>query len=146
MSLAVQLNPDQYDIFISYSRKDVAFVKHLEAALKRFTPPKQLKIPQRQLRIFRDESDANGVDYYKAIQGFLEHSSKLVVICSPDARKSNYVNDETQRFLQAKGAANIIPIIVDGLPNNEASSEQAGEMAFRINILKRSQCRWQQTI
>ena len=136
MNLVDQLNPNEYDIFISYSRKNIDFARKLESALNNYTPPTLLNIPQRKLKVFRDESDASGVDYEKAIRGFIEHSMKLVVICSPDARQSNFVNDEIQWFAETRGAENIIPLIVEGIPNNEATKEQAKEMAFPDQLVK----------
>lgn len=49
-----------HDAFISYSRKDEAFASALEKALEAYTPPKDLKVPQRHLDIFRDKEDFTG--------------------------------------------------------------------------------------
>ncbi len=70
--------------------------------------------------MFRDTSDLLGADYYEFIERYLRGARKLIVVCSPDARSSPYVNDEIRRFVGIKDANHIIPIIVAGLPNNEA--------------------------
>lgn len=120
-----------YDVFISYSRKDKEFASRLEKALENYKPSKDLKVPQRNLKIFRDEEDITGVEYNQAIETNLKNSKKLIVICSPDARKSKYVNDEIRRFAEIHGSKNnIIPILISGIPNNEAMPGQEEEMAF----------------
>ena len=52
-----------HDAFISYSRKDKAFVDLLENALRRYKPPKDLIAPQRRLDVFRDTEDFIGTEY-----------------------------------------------------------------------------------
>lgn len=107
-----------FDAFISYSRKDTEFAKILGDKLGTYTPPKGLNVPQRRLKVFRDENDIIGNDYFKAIDNHLSISKKLIVICSPNAYKSPMVNDEIHRFTKRNGAKNIIPVLIDGLPNN----------------------------
>lgn len=119
-----------HDAFISYSRKDRAFASLLEKALEAFSPPKIGTIPQEHLDIFRDEKDFTGTDYHKAVSKHLQDSRKLIVICTPAARASQYVNDEIRVFAETNGSDNIIPILLSGIPNNKASSNQEAEKAF----------------
>lgn len=119
-----------YDAFISYSRRDKTFAAMLEKALNAYVPPRGLELPSRHLEAFRDESDLTGVEYHEAIQTHLERASKLIVICSPHARASEYVGEEIRRFVEAKGAANVIPVLLSGRPNNEVSPGKEAEMAF----------------
>jgi hypothetical protein len=119
-----------HDVFICYSRRDSSFARSLEKALSNFTLPKGLPSGQRRLRVFRDENDFTGIDYYKAIDRHLTASAKLVVLCSPEARRSDFVNDEIRRFRVARGADNIVPVLVAGVPNNEAGPGRESELAF----------------
>ncbi|MGH9905332.1 MAG: toll/interleukin-1 receptor domain-containing protein [Pyrinomonadaceae bacterium] len=119
-----------HDAFISYSRKNRDFAVRLEKALEDYVPPKDLSVPQRDLDIFRDETDFTGVEYHRAVDTHLQTSAKLLVICSPDARKSLYVNDEIRRFAHANGADNIVPILLAGIPNNEVWPGQEADQAF----------------
>ena len=48
------------DAFISYSRKDIEFARKLEKALEDYKPPRDIKVPQRNLVVFRDETDFTG--------------------------------------------------------------------------------------
>lgn len=121
---------DHYDAFICYSRRDKAFATKLEKALKGYRPPKDLNAPQRRLSVFRDESDFTGNEYYQSIDNHLQRSDNLIVLCSPNARASSYVNDEIARFASFKGYENIIPVLISGVPNNEAKLEDSEKKAF----------------
>src|SRR5881296_3919004 len=124
MALPERLQPDQYDAFICYSRQDAAFARKLEQALEAYKPPKDLPVPHRHLNVFRDEGDLTGTEYYQSIERHLENSAKLIVVCSPHARRSDYVDDEIRRFIKAKGATNVIPVLAAGIPNNHVGPGQ----------------------
>jgi WD40 repeat protein len=110
------------DAFVSYSRKDRDFAVLLEKALKAYRAPKDLDgAPQRHLTVFRDENDIAGGDYYDAIERFLQRSRKLIVVCTPSARASIYVDDEIERFIRLHGAQNVVPVLLAGRPNAEAT-------------------------
>jgi hypothetical protein len=95
-----------HDAFISYSRRDRLFAAKLEAALERYLPPRDLGVARRRLDIFRDEEDFTGAEYHASLEQHLRNSATLIVICSPHARASKYVNDEIRRFVLLKGAEN----------------------------------------
>jgi WD40 repeat protein len=119
-----------HDVFISYSRKDAPFAVALQKALERYTPPKGLPVPHRRLNVFRDADDFTGTEYFASVDQHLRKSRRLVVICSPNAHRSDYVNDEVRRFGQSRAAADIIPVLIAGLPNNEATPETLSLVAF----------------
>jgi TIR domain len=102
------------DAFISYSRRDRSFAVLLEKALEASSPPRGLALPSRALQVFRDESDFTGVEYHESVSKHLSNSAKLIVLCSPHARASEYVNDEIRRFVQSRGAGNVVPVLVSG--------------------------------
>jgi len=120
----------RHDAFISYSRRNADFARRLQKALEDYTPPADLPVPQRPPRVFRDESDFTGSEYFQAVAVHLADSAKLILLCSPAARASSYVDDEIRRFVAVHGAQHIIPVLVAGVPNNEAQPGQEGEMAF----------------
>ena len=119
-----------FDVFLSYSRKDAAFAAQLDKALRSYRPPKDLPVPQRRLNVFRDQTDMLGVELKRALGDQLNRASKLVVLCSPDARASPYVNHEIETFGRVRGGEHIVPVLVRGLPNNEARPAQERELAF----------------
>lgn len=120
----------KYDVFISYSRKNEAFAGKLEQALENYQPEKSLNVPRRNIETFRDKEDFSSGDYHKNLLKNLQESSKLIVVCSPEARASRFVNDEIRRFVEVRGAEHIIPVLFSGIPNNEAKDGQESEMAF----------------
>jgi len=119
-----------HDAFISYSRKDKVFAARLHKALGNYMPPRDLALSNRRLDVFRDEEDFTGTEYYQSVDRHLKESGKLILLCSPAARASEFVNDEIRRFARAQGPERIIPLLVAGIPNNEATPEQSAEMAF----------------
>lgn len=120
----------KHDAFISYSRRDSAIAEDIERRLERYKPPKGLGLPQRHLDIFRDKKDFTGTDYESSLETHLGCSSALIVLCSPDARKSIYVNEEIRKFAREKGSDKVVPVLVSGIPNNESTPGREGEMAF----------------
>ena len=119
-----------HDAFISYSRRDRAFAALLEKSLKAYRPPNGIGAAQRYLTVFRDESDFTGTEYFAAIDTQLRQSRKLIVLCSPAARGSRFVDDEVRRFIQARSSADVIPLLLAGVPNNEVRAGQEDQMAF----------------
>jgi WD40 repeat protein len=123
----------EHDAFISHSRKDRLFAQALEKALENFRPPKDLPLEQRRLAIFRDEADFTGVAYDEAVERHLRNSAALIVVCSPDAAASAFVNDEIRRFVGHDPAGRrdkVIPLLYRGLPNNEAPPGREQDRAF----------------
>jgi WD40 repeat protein len=116
------LEPDRFDAFVSYSRDDEAFAEWLEAKLERYRPPKGIGSGKR-LHIFRDIPDLIGRTLSDAIEDALGRSAHLIVVCSPSARGSTWVNREIEVFAATNGSENIIPVLVKGHPNSEAESE-----------------------
>ena len=125
-----------HDAFISYSRKDKPFAVLLERTLRRYAPPSGLPVPKRRLNIFRDEADIAGPEYYEAIERHLHGSRKLIVICSPNAGASPFVNDEIQRFTQAHSAEDLIPVLIAGNPETTDPLNHA-DMAFPAALCER---------
>lgn len=129
-SLASSASDIEFDVFVSYSRKDLAFARGLEQALERYRPPKDLQVAPRPVRVFRDERDLVGSEYEIAIERYLRSARMLIVIASPDARRSHYVGDEISRFVAIRGGGAIVPILFRGTPNNESAAGDSDEQAF----------------
>jgi hypothetical protein len=119
-----------YDAFISYSRKNTDFAAKLEKALKDYKPPKDLDVPQRHINVFRDVNDFTGADYDQSVKRHLKASAKLIVVCSPEARSSEYVNDGIRDFVAFNDPNNIVSVLLSGVPNNEAKNGDESKKAF----------------
>ena len=119
-----------WDAFICYSRRDIGFAEQLEQALEAFRAPSSLGVERRRLLIFRDAGDLTGTEYYSAIDKNISAARKMILLCSPDARASSYVDDEIRRFLERREPGDLIPVLVAGTPNNECGPDEDDQKAF----------------
>ena len=115
-----------YWAFISYSQRDRRWADWLLPAIETYRFPRGLvgrqtgavTIPQRLFPVFRDQDELPSAgDLNRKIQQGLENSYALIVICSPNAAASRWVNEEVRLFKTMGRADRIFPLIVDGEPN-----------------------------
>ncbi len=115
----------QYWAFISYSRHDEAWAKKLHGFLETYRIPRGLVgrtvhdrvIPRRLMPIFRDRDELAGdSDLGARIRDGLATSHALVVICSPYAAASKWVDREISTFKTMGGSSRVFPLIVAGEP------------------------------
>ncbi len=66
--------------------------------------------------MFLDEAELAGGSLSGAIDSALNNSRFLIVLCSPNSAKSQWVNKEVQAFVDNKRVRQIIPVIIDGIP------------------------------
>ena len=118
----------KYFAFISYSHKDKKIAKKLQKRLENYHLPSALQksnpeLPKNLSPVFIDESNlvARG-SLQSALRDNLDKSKYLIIICSPNSAKSEYVNDEADYFIKNGRADHIIPLIVDGVPHSEYTS------------------------
>jgi type II secretory pathway pseudopilin PulG len=102
-----------YDGFISYSHAaDDLLAPRLQAGLQRFAKPWWKR---RALRIFRDESSLSANPHlWSSITDALDESAWFVVLLSPDAAESEWVNNEVEYWLEHKDPDRIIPVLTEG--------------------------------
>ena len=102
-----------YDGFISYSHAaDDLLAPRLQAGLQRFAKPWWKR---RALRIFRDESSLSANPHlWSSITDALDKSGWFVLLLSPEAAQSEWVNQEIDYWLQTKDLDRIIPVLTDG--------------------------------
>jgi WD40 repeat protein len=110
----------RFDAFISYSRDDAEFAESLEKKLERYRLPKGIRT-RRKLEIFRDIPDLVGPTLPEAIQGALRRSEHLIVLCSPRAVDSAWVDREIELFVSESSPEKVIPVLLDGDPNADAA-------------------------
>lgn len=111
----------RYRAFLSYSHKDQAWGKWLHGALEHYRVPRRLGVDLRHLRpVFRDDEETpSAPNLSEVIQQALESSDTLVVICSPNAARSQWVDKEIRDFKRLGKAESIYPVIIDGTPHGE---------------------------
>lgn len=112
-----------YRGFLSYSHLDRIPAKRLHHALESYRAPKTV-LKDRALRdsgrlspIFRDRDELpSASDLSVAVNEALESSDALIVVCSPNAVASRWVNEEIHTFRALGKGDRIYCYIVDGEP------------------------------
>jgi hypothetical protein len=109
--------------YISYSHKDESWARWLHGALESYRVPRHLvgkqtsigEVPARIRPIFRDRDDlSSAVDLEDTVKQALSDSENLILICSPEAVNSQWVNDEIRFFADLGRAERVFCIIVGG--------------------------------
>ena len=96
-----------YRAFISYSHQDSDWAKWLHRRLERYRVPSHLGQAAAQSarsigRVFRDRDElATGQFLADHLAAALDQSDNLIVLCSPEAAQSKWVNEEIRQFRQA---------------------------------------------
>jgi MTH538 TIR-like domain (DUF1863) len=115
----------RYRAFISYSRVDRKVATTLQQRLERYVLPKALRLAQPGLNydrrplkpIFRDEDElVPGQDLSARIRHGLRSSEFLIVVCSPSAAISEWVEEEVREFIGLGKRDSILGVIVSGEP------------------------------
>ena len=118
----------RYFAFISYSSKDKKTAEKLQKKIEGYRLPTVLrneleattgkKYPQRVRPLFRDMTDLSAGLLGKSILRELEDSRYLLLICSPDSAKSEWVNQEVENYILMGRYERIILYIIKGTPNS----------------------------
>lgn len=113
----------EYFAFISYKRRDSRTAKRLQRWLEYYRLPLDVRKNDTRLKkgirpVFKDTTDLTPGRLHEEIERALDNSRYLIVVCSPDAAKSKWVNKEVQYFIDHGRADDIIPYIIGGEPNS----------------------------
>ena len=85
--------------------------------------------------MFRDRDElAASADLSAAVRKGLAQSANLIVICSPAAVQSRYVNQEIIEFKRLGRADRILPLIVDGEPHAATPGRKCFPPALRFQV------------
>lgn len=111
-----------YNAFISYNHnpRDIRIASMLQSQLENFKIPAGVKSSagiSKIERVFLDKGELEVAgDLNKVICDALENTDWLIVICSPESRKSIWVQREIEYFLRNHTLDNILTVITDGEP------------------------------
>ncbi len=111
-----------FGAFISYSHADSVVAKKLHNALETYRLPKSLRTLHGNDNgkigpIFRDREDLPaGDDLSKSVKQALGQSSALIILCSPEARKSPWVAQEITLFRELHPDKPILAALIAGEP------------------------------
>jgi hypothetical protein len=133
-----------YDAFISYSgfrktgdesRFDRQVAERLHRALETYRVPRALtkrapgggSLPRRLKKIFRDRDEVRASsNLNSSLTEALRRSRFLIVICSPRARQSLWMNQEIATFRSLGRGEQILPLLIEGEPAEAFPEELLG--------------------
>jgi hypothetical protein len=124
----------KYWAFVSYSHRDETWARWVHEGIETYKIPRSLigrplhggATPRRLFPLFRDRDELPGAaELGTEIRRALEQSLYLIVICSPRAAVSPWVNREVQSFKALGREGRVLCLIVDGEPN---ADPQLGEL------------------
>lgn len=125
-------NAYRYWAFLSYSHADTKAADKLHRFLENFRLPDSLvgndhplgTIPKRLTPIFRDRHElAASSSLGREIEEALIASRYLIVLCSPAAVKSRWVDQEIRDYKRLHGEDRVLAAIVAGEPFSEGEDE-----------------------
>ena len=113
----------KYFAFISYNSKDTAWGKKLQKKLEHYRMPATLCSEHNWQRtpikpVFFAPTDIQPGGLSEELQERLKASQNLIVICSPNSAKSQWVGREIEFFHNLGRTKNIHFFIVDGIPHS----------------------------
>ncbi|MBT8110190.1 MAG: toll/interleukin-1 receptor domain-containing protein [Gammaproteobacteria bacterium] len=115
----------KYKAFISYSHSDEKWATWLHRSLENYKVPKPIvgketamgKIPARLAPVFRDRDELpSATNLGELLTRSLADSATQIVICSPAAAKSHWVNEEILTYKRLGRSNRIFCLIVGGEP------------------------------
>ena len=129
----------RYRALISYSHSDERFTARLHRVLEHWSTPRRLvgretpmgAVPARLGPIFRDREDLSSAsDLGARVTDALQRSDCLVVVCSPAAARSRWVNQEVLTFKRLHDAEKIFCCIIAGEPGASGMPGREDEECF----------------
>ena len=127
----------KYDAFISYRHiePDLTIAKILHDMIEKFNIPKHLRTRFNEnnnesliddkyvFRVFRDREELSTKDLSTMIEEAIADSENLIVICSKRTFISPWCRKEVQLFKKIHGVNNIIPVLIEGEPDESFLDE-----------------------
>ncbi len=112
-----------YEAFVSYSHseRDALVARMIQRFVENYSIPRALRARAGRAclgKVFRDEADlAAGPSLAARLQEALEDSRWLIVVCSPAAAASQWVNREVETFVACHGREHVLAVLVAGDPD-----------------------------
>lgn len=133
-------NPFKYFAFISYSSKDTTWGKRLQRKLEHYRLPATLCSEHGWKRkpmnpVFFAPTDIQPGGLSEELQERLKSSRNLIVICSPNSARSEWVGKEIEFFYRLGRTKNIHFFIVDGTPHsNDPKTECFNPIVVKLGL------------
>jgi len=122
----------RYWAYLSYAHADERDALRLHRRIESFRVPKQLRgttvagleVGDRLRPLFRDRDElSSSGDLKTSLEDALSSSTALIVLCSPAAAVSHWVNQEIETFVAEHGPRRVFALILDGEPNSGDARE-----------------------
>lgn len=122
----------RYRGFISYSHADARWAAWLQRRLERYRVPQRLAgrlhlgqpLPPKLGKFFRDRTELpSSSDLGSTLRQALADSQCLIVVCSPAAAASRWVNEEVRQFRALGRGHAIYSLIVGGEPGGPSGQD-----------------------
>ena len=132
----------KYFAFISFQSSDAREAVRLQHAIERYRLPAILckqdnSIPRRIKPLYCYINDMHaGEELMQELKSRMEQSRYLIVVCSPRAAQSTYINSGIDYFISLGRSDSIIPIIVDGVPYSGDPATECFPEALRRHFPK----------
>lgn len=128
----------RFAAFISYASADAPFAQRLHGALERYRIPKALgkfvltdrRKSNRIYPVFRDREELSAGNLGERIEASLRDSGALIVVCSPHAAASPWVQKEIEYFASLGRRDRIFAIIHDKAPLADGAGADATPLCF----------------
>jgi tetratricopeptide (TPR) repeat protein len=136
----------RYRAFISYSHSDERWAEWLHRALETYRLPRRIvgretafgPVPERLAPVFRDREElATATNLGETLTRALAESATQIIICSPAAARSRWVNEEILTFKRLGREDRIFCLIVSGEPGASARPGTADEECFPNALIHR---------
>lgn len=126
----------KYKAFLSYSRADEMRAQRLQRQLERYRIPKPLRTGQAGIgAIFRDKDELSAAsELDSSIKSALRNSENLIVLCSPPAAQSDWVDREVAYFKTLGREDRIFTVFLSGEPYAEKRGFDPGEECLPKSI------------
>jgi eukaryotic-like serine/threonine-protein kinase len=133
----------RYRVFLSYSHADTGWARWLMRRLETYRVPRRFQgraapiglVGPRIVPVFRDRDELPTTSSLgDTIRAALQESATLVVICSPAAARSRWVEQEITEFKRLHGERRVFAFIVDGEPKAEGTADDCFSPALRREI------------
>ena len=137
-------NGFKYFAFISFQSSDAQEAIRLQHAIERYRLPAVLckndsSVPRHIKPLYCYLNDMHaGEELMLELKSRMEQSRYLIVVCSPHAAKSAYINSGIDYFISLGRRDCIIPIIVEGIPYSNNPETECFPDALKRHFPKHS--------
>jgi tetratricopeptide (TPR) repeat protein len=129
----------KYRILLSYCQRDKALGRWLQRELEAYRIEEDFvgratlagPVPRTLRPIFRSREEGGDI-LTEQTSAALQAAQFLVVLCSPDAAKSQHINELIRRFNAMRRADRVIPVLVGGEPGDPEIECFPPALRFRL--------------